>query len=158
MKKIYFSFAVLFLLGIGTVAGQYKVLHNFNKTNGAYPWGSVTLSNGVLYGMTEYGGTYDSGCVFSMDTNGTNYKVLLNFDGVNGQYPFAAPTVLGNKLYGIAEQGGTTNYGRIFSINLNGSGYTDLHDFSYATGAGALYIIVFGRCLLRNGLWGRSLW
>jgi hypothetical protein len=34
----------------------YTVLHDFNNTDGGDPFGDVLLSNGTLYGVTEYGG------------------------------------------------------------------------------------------------------
>jgi uncharacterized repeat protein (TIGR03803 family) len=43
----------------------YKDLLDFNVTNGEWPLGSLTLSGNMLYGMTQFGGTNNTGVLFS---------------------------------------------------------------------------------------------
>ncbi len=126
-----FLFTFTFSLFASLCEGQYTVLHNFNGTNGSDPQGGLTLSGNVLYGMTTYGGTNNEGCVFSINTDGSNYKVLLNFNDSNGAYPmWSSLTLAGNVLYGMTVLGGYKNNGVVFSVHTDGSGYRDLHNFN----------------------------
>jgi uncharacterized repeat protein (TIGR03803 family) len=94
MKKIFLLFTFTFLLFTNRCEAQYKVLLNFNDTNGKYPYlGAPVVSGKTIYGTTTSGGAFGDGCVFSLDTNGGNYKDLLDFDITNGgrcQCPFVA--------------------------------------------------------------------
>jgi len=134
MKKICFLFCSLLFLGIVTVRAQYTVLHNFNDTSGADPRGSLTLVNNVLYGMTEAGGAKDSGCIFSIDTNGNDYKDILDFSGGNGVEPYGSLVFSGNKLYGMTSGAGVT-FGNIFSIDTNGHNFKVLLAFNGLNGS-----------------------
>jgi uncharacterized repeat protein (TIGR03803 family) len=117
---------------IDTNGKGFKDLLDFNGKNGEFPVGGpLAYSSGVLYGMTQYGGANDSGCVFSIDTNGNKYKDLFDFNEANGKRPYATSLVLsGSTLYGTVTEGGAHDSGCIFSIDTNGSGYTDLFDFN----------------------------
>lgn len=136
MKKVSILGLILLYFGLGSSQAQYTDIFNFNGTNGANPGGSLTLIGNKLFGMTYSGGIHDSGCIFSVDTNGNNYKNLLNFNGTNGAFPVASLTTSLSKkvLYGIAKNGGIYNDGCIFSIDTNGSGYKDLFDFNGING------------------------
>jgi uncharacterized repeat protein (TIGR03803 family) len=61
----------------------YTALHYFNSrdTNGASPYGSLTLANGKLYGTTHHGGTNNLGTLFRMDTDGSGYTNFHSFAG-----------------------------------------------------------------------------
>jgi uncharacterized repeat protein (TIGR03803 family) len=114
---------------------QYSDLFNFSLTTGQYPVGSLTLSGNLLFGMTTGGGTKDSGCVFSIHTDGSGYKDLLDFNGKNGYLPYYESLILsGNILYGMTSSGGVRDSGCIFSLDTNGNVFKDLHDFTLATG------------------------
>lgn len=131
MRRILTITLILFGSAFLTLCeAQYHVLLNFNGTNGSTPWGDVTLSGKVLYGMTKDGGAHNIGCIFSVDTNGNNYKDLLDFDSANGRLPSGDLVLLGNKLFGMPITGGLNFDGCLFSIDTNGGGYRDLHDCS----------------------------
>ncbi len=129
MKRISILFFVVFCLGIGAGRAQYTVLHNFNDTAGGFPQGSLIISGDRLYGMTTFGGAHDSGCVFSIDTNGNNYKDLFDLGGRKGAHPGGSLIISAGHLYGMTYGGGAHTYGCIFSIDTDGSGYKDLYDF-----------------------------
>lgn len=114
----------------------HTVLHNFNYSNGGYPWGSLILSaDGALYGVTQ-GGSSGSGTVFKTNPDGSDYTVLHNFNGTDGSYPFSSLLQRADgALYGMTVQGGSSNYGTVFKINPDGSGHTVLHNFNYDNGA-----------------------
>jgi uncharacterized repeat protein (TIGR03803 family) len=108
------------IFSIKTNGNGYKVIHYFNDTNGAYPYGTLILSGGVLYGMTEGGGSGGQGVIFSIDTNGSNYTILHAFLGASdGQIPQGNLVIStsGRILYGQT----ATN---CFSIHIDGSSYT----------------------------------
>jgi uncharacterized repeat protein (TIGR03803 family) len=106
---------------IDTSGNNYKQLYYFNGpgTYGIYPWGDLTLIGNRLYGMTSEGGAKDSGCVFSIDTNGTNVKDLLDFNHAIGCSPYGDLTLSGSALYGMTPYGGKHNSGVIFEIDTN---------------------------------------
>ena len=68
-------------------------LIDFVGSNGSSPEGSlVQASNGMLYGMTAYGGTnmncYNGcGLVFTYNLSTSTYTKLLDFTGITGIYP-----------------------------------------------------------------------
>ena len=126
-----------------TASGAYKTLYTFCQlsgcTDGYSPFYRPTLkSNGVLYGMTEYGG--DSSCsadgcgvVFELDTSG-NETVLHTFTGgTDGESPSSnlAMDSAGN-LYGTTGFGGTGYWGVLFKINPSAN-YSILYNFCSET-------------------------
>ena len=125
---------------IETNGNNYANLHDFAGGNddGQYPRGNLTLSGGVLYGMTYQGGSSGVGVIFKMETNGNNYANLHNFAGGDddGKYPYGSLTLSGNVLYGMTQDGGSFNDGVIFKINTNGSDYTNLYDFTSSSDDG----------------------
>lgn len=135
MKKIYIIIYAFFLLG--TVAkAQYTVLYNFTGTGGGNPeYGALTISGGVLYGMTSEFSTA-TGNMFSINTNGSNYADLYDFTLYNGESPYGSLLLSGGVFYGMTSYGGSTypyGSGTVFGINPNGSGYTELYHFVNGT-------------------------
>src|ERR1700733_8047042 len=98
--------------------------------NGSTPYGDLTLAGNKLYGMTFFGGAFDEGIIFSVDTNGAGFKDLTDFNGINGMDPYGSLTLVGHTLYGMTYNGGAVGNGNIFSIDTDGSGFKDLFDFS----------------------------
>jgi RHS repeat-associated protein len=117
---------------INTDGTGYAKLLDFSSTaNGKSPTGSLTLLNGVLYGMTTLGGTNNLGTIFKINADGTLYTKLLDFSGTaNGSTPYGSLIQSGGILYGMTSKGGTSSKGCIFKININGTGYTKMFDFS----------------------------
>jgi uncharacterized repeat protein (TIGR03803 family) len=57
------------------------VLHSFNYTDGAFPYGGLIRdAAGNLYGTTTYGGDSNFGTVFKLDATGKE-TVLHGFRG-----------------------------------------------------------------------------
>lgn len=79
------------------------------------------MQNGLLCGVTDFGGAYNAGTVFSLNTQGSEH-VLHSFGyGNNGAVPKAALIAgPGTVLYGTTYYGGVTGFGTIFSISLSG--------------------------------------
>jgi uncharacterized repeat protein (TIGR03803 family) len=127
--------ARVFQVDISRATPIYSFLYEFDRTNEDFNSSTATLiqgSGGKLYGTTDYGGSFDKGTVFQIETNGSTpvKTVLHNFDGVNEVVPSLIQGIDG-KLYGINASGGNTNNGTIIQIDTAGSKpiYTVLHHF-----------------------------
>jgi len=116
---------------------EYTLLHEFvgGEADGFSPYGSLVVNDGVLYGTTQGGGTYDLGTAFSINTDGTVFTVLHSFAGSpsDGSDPGATLTLYDGALYGTTAGGGSSWTGTIFKLNPDGSGFALLHSFSYST-------------------------
>jgi uncharacterized repeat protein (TIGR03803 family) len=107
-------------------SGGYKDLFDFDSfLTGETPFANVTLSGGILYGMTYIGGLYNNGCIFSIDTNGNGYNDLFNFHGAFGANPLGSLSLSGNMLYGMTWLGGT-NDGVVFGFNTTATGISQV--------------------------------
>jgi len=104
---------------IDTDGTGFADLYDFHDSiDGAYPHGSLVHGGSdLLYGMTGRGGLNDSGCVFTLDTNGGKFRDLLYFNLIKGANPFGSLIVAGTNLYGLTEYGGTNNIGVLFKID-----------------------------------------
>jgi len=143
MKKNILVLFVSLCLGTGAVKAQYADVLNFNGFNGSEPFGSLTLSGNVLYGTAYFGGLNDSGCVFSIRTDGTHYKDLFDFNGKNGMGPNSPLTIASGVLYGTANAGGAHDSGCIFSIDTNGKNFKDIFDFRGPNGKNPYNSLVY---------------
>ena len=125
------------IFSTNTDGTNYTILQNFNGTNGAYPYGSLVQgSDGKLYGMTSGGGSSNQGVIFSTNTDGTGFTILLNMNGTNGAYPYGSLIQgIDGRLYGMTQKGGNFGGGVIFSINTNGTDFTVLQTFISTNGA-----------------------
>src|SRR5271168_3569222 len=100
MKKILFALLVALGSSLFTYSeAQIITMHNF--ANSEEPFGSLTLSGNVLYGMTADGGTNGRGLIFSIHTDSSHYKILWNFDDTglaghaNGGIPYGNLLLIG---------------------------------------------------------------
>lgn len=138
----------------------FSVIFNFTNTatapDGYWPFSSLLKgSNGLLYGTTQYGGSFGEGIVFSMDYNGNNFTVLHNFGGANDGTQPDQPLVQGpdGGLYGSTSSGGGAGgLGTVFTINTDGSGYNVLLVLTNAIGSPVVGLIsasggaLYGTC------------
>jgi len=119
--------------------GTEFVLHSFGGTNGLRPLGALILAdNGLLYGMTALGGSYDSGTIFSYNITTSAETDLHDFAGgdTDGKYAYSSLIQASNRvLYGMTCYGGANDSGIIFSYNISTGKETDLHNFTGADGA-----------------------
>jgi hypothetical protein len=127
------------IFSVQTNGTNYRDLIDFSGTSGSFiganPYGSLTLSGGTLYGMTEKGGINGDGNIFSAQTNGASFNDLIDFTGDTGSYigyaPFGSLTLSGDTLYGMTWAG----YGNIFSVQTNGTNFKNLVDFTGTSGS-----------------------
>jgi uncharacterized repeat protein (TIGR03803 family) len=138
------SYGAIFALS--TDGGTPQVLHPFagKPSDGANPYGALTLVGSRLYGMTSNGGHNGNdgagyGVIFAIDTNGENYQVLhhfAGFEGNDGAHPYGALTLVGSKLYGMTSEGGPIGGGVLFEMNPADNSYQVLFDFGSGNVAG----------------------
>jgi uncharacterized repeat protein (TIGR03803 family) len=131
---------IIFSFNIST--GQEIDLHDFGSgTDGSQPDGSLfQASNGLLYGMTYYGGSYNKGIIFSYNISKDEEKDVYDFSiGTDGNNPSGSLIQASDSLlYGMTVWGGTNDtdlggYGTIFSYNISTGAETDIHDFGNGT-------------------------
>jgi uncharacterized repeat protein (TIGR03803 family) len=121
-----------------------EVLHAFNGTNGANPWGRVVFgADGALYGTTNLGGGSGLGTVYRLASTGGvwAHQILHSFGGSDGERPWAGLTPgTDGALYGTTQNGGTSAYGpvgTVFRVSGSGSSWTHevIHNFGLLDGA-----------------------
>jgi uncharacterized repeat protein (TIGR03803 family) len=128
---------------INTNGTGFSLLHSFagGTTDGSNPYDSLTLSGSTLYGMTQTGGTANSGTIFKIGTDGTGFGLLQSFTGTGGAAPGSTPhgslIIDGSTLYGMTSAGGSSNKGTVFQVGTNGSGYSVVHTFTGGTTDGS---------------------
>lgn len=100
-------------------SANYTVLVNFSGPNGSDPGDVLTMaSNGMIYGVTQNGGTSNYGTIFSFDTTTTILTTLYNFSGPDGNRPIWLGNQASNGLmYGVTRFGGTSDSGVLYSFN-----------------------------------------
>ncbi len=112
---------LLFALAGLAPAQTFSVLHTFQYfPHGASPAAPLYRDSlGNLYGTTEYGGAYNAGVVFKLDSTGSQTVLHTFTGGADGGNPTAGVTMdsAGN-LYGTAFAGGYPGVG----INSHGAG------------------------------------
>lgn len=102
--------------------GTFTTLYSFtNNPDGSQPsFGGLVNLGGVLYGMTETGGTSGDGTVFSITKSGAE-TVLHSFtSGADGVDPLGGLTKVAGTLYGVTSGGGANAAGMVFSITKPG--------------------------------------
>ncbi len=141
-KKLYgmtyrggsYDFGVVFSFDLST--SVYSKLRDFNGYDGGFVYGSLIQGkNGKLYGMSNAGGNFRRGLIFSIDPTNAAYEKLKDFNGVDGTTPYGNLVQLSNgKLYGMTPKGGTSDKGVMFSFDPATATYTKLKDFEPSTG------------------------
>lgn len=153
------------LFSYNLLTGKDSVLVNFNGANGSTAYGSlIQATNGLLYGMTRFGGGSGAGVIFSYNPVTGKDTVWVNFNGVNGSYPYGSLIQAANGLlYGMTYQGGGTNQGTLFSfststgaynllVSLNGTNGQYPHNSLMQATDGYLYGMVFRGGTSDNGV------
>ena len=121
---------------------QFVVHHNFQQSTGFYPSASLTrASNGVLYGVTQFGGAYDAGILFSFDLSTDTYNVLVDFSNVNGFRLWSRIIELPNQiLLSTTENSGALQGtspvlgGTVFTYDISTGQHEIMRDFSQSVG------------------------
>ena len=131
------------VFSIKTNGTGYAVLYPFlGAPDGSVPQGPPVVAGGVIYGLTDEGGTTDDGTAFSIRTDGTGYAIVHNFadQPSDGAEPAGGLFLDNGTLYGTTAAGGKyiMDAGTVFSMAPDGSGQKLLYSFSNADGADPL--------------------
>ena len=128
-----FFFLALLLTTSPLTAQTLTTLHTFTGGNdGAYPYAALIQSGSTLYGTASFGGAFNLGVIFSVNSDGSGFTTLYSFTGgADAGLPSSPLLLSGNTLYGTAEGGATaSDYGAVFSVNTDGTGFTTLYSFT----------------------------
>lgn len=116
--------------GAGTVysvtpSGQETVLYSFlgqSSGDGSTPGSSLINAGGVLYGLTQRGGTgtaCNNGCgtVFKVTPAGVETPLYSFQGGSDGELPYETDLIkMGGVLYGTTPDGGAAGQGTVFQL------------------------------------------
>lgn len=108
--------------------------NTYNDSGYPYGGGLIESSSGILYGMTTYGGSGDTGTIFTCDTTG-NRGVIHQLDlNTDGAYPYGILLEASNGFfYGTTSEGGLNNLGTIFTCSTSGN-FGVIHVFDGSNG------------------------
>ncbi|NNM94791.1 MAG: T9SS type A sorting domain-containing protein [Bacteroidia bacterium] len=130
------------LFRFNTATNKDSILLSFSGGGKeANPNGSlIQASNGLLYGMSEFGGSIGYGTIFSYNTSTFKDSVLVNFSG-SGANPGANPMgslvqASNGLIYGMTGNGGPSDQGVLFQFNTATGKDSVLLNFNGTNGAG----------------------
>ena len=160
MVGVLFLFALLVAADRTALAG-YRIIHQFDGTDGSAPYGHLISVGSVLYGMTA-GDTIDNmGMIFSLASDGSGFALLHHFAGQpgDGAWPHGSLFYQGGTLYGITWAGGCSQTncinedgngcGTLLSLQTDGSNYNEFWQFS--CGGADLYAALPGAHFVSDG-------
>lgn len=99
--------------------------------------GLTEAENGLIYGITGYGGSDHKGTLFQLDPSNNSFTTIHTFtDTVNGYFP--SGTLLSasdGNLYGITRGGGVNDAGTLFQIDISTNSISKKLDFTTSVGS-----------------------
>jgi uncharacterized repeat protein (TIGR03803 family) len=114
---------------LSTDGSGYAILRSFTGSgdDGSSPQAALVAGgDGLLYGVTYYGGTNRVGTVFKLNKDGGGYGLVHTFSGSqDGANPLGITEGPGEMLYGAADSG------IVFKLDRSGGGFGVLHHFPY---------------------------
>ena len=132
-----FSKGIIFSYNMQTRV--YTDVYDFKgELDGGQPWGAMIQANdGLLYGISQGGGSDSAGVIFSYNINNNTETALHNFGiGHDGFYSFNAFAQGANGLlYAMSKFGGTAAQGTLFSFDISQSMENVLVNFNGSNGA-----------------------
>lgn len=149
------------VFGIDLTTGTEAVVHSFDGTDGFSPPSGLVDFKSNLYGITQFGDSYDSGTVFAVSPETGTETFLYSFGAsdTDGQQPLAGLVEKNGVLYGTTNGGGAQNDGTVFAVDPNTGTETVLHAFGGTDGQyPQAYMIELGSWLYgttgRGGAYG----
>lgn len=117
----------------------YTKKFDFSSSDGSNPQnGLVLASNGLLYGMTTYGGANGFGVLFEYDPVGDVFTKRHDFSSAtDGDSPQGNLVQAANgKLYGMTPSGGANGKGTLFEYDPTTFTFVNKFDFTSASNGG----------------------
>ncbi len=113
------------------------VLYSFSAIpDGALPAGGPTYLRGTLYGVTNNGGTSDSGTVYAVDAKHGTESIIYSFaNAPDGAAPSGDLIVHGDALIGTTSFGGAFGGGTAFRVDPTTGVETIIHSFGSGSDA-----------------------
>lgn len=102
-------------------------------SEGRHPFAPLLeAADGLLYGVTELGGSANKGVIFKIAKDGSNFQILRNLLGFgDAAVPDGRLLQLPDgTLIGTSTAGGSAGLGSIFRLSTNGSNYRVLYSFT----------------------------
>jgi len=105
-----------------------------------FPEGNlIQYTNGLLYGLSAFGGVNNQGAIFSFNLATGRDSILWSFNGASGALPTGSLVqATDGMMYGLTLQGGTNNQGVLFRFNPVSGQDTVLLSFIDSLGTGPL--------------------
>lgn len=134
-----FGLGAVFKLSLPTCPQNRLMLTdvaNFTDTNAPgddFP-ALMQGKDGLLYGVTQFGGASGIGTVFRCTLSGS-LTTLVSFNGTNGGHPSAPPLQAADGNFYGTTGGGANGYGTIYRMDSNGV-LTTIFSFNQTNGAG----------------------
>lgn len=118
--------------------GSLEVKVHFEKqSKGSSPNTLCHVGNGILYGMTMFGGTCDAGILFRIDTTSFSFEKIADFNKApEGRNVKSSLTLASDRnLYGMASEGGKYNKGTLFRMDPRLKKFVRVADFNGTNGS-----------------------
>ena len=129
-----------YVFGFDPVGDVFSKLHTFTcDANGKYPEGSLAVYKGLLYGVTEQGGSDQSGTVFSVDPTSGKTKTLHSLDFASEGISPSGVAFYKDVMFGSTWYGGVADSGTLFTFDQKTRQYTTL--FAFPGGAGGCTLL-----------------
>ena len=134
-----------------SISGKWSVSFEYDfpgGSGGCQPAGITLSADGVIYGVTTYGGASNQGIVFALSPSPVPYQyietVLYNFTGgtdggLPSQPPILAPVQnpgAAFAIYGTTASGGLQNLGGVFELvpDYYTGAWTEYFPFRFSSG------------------------
>lgn len=117
---------------------SFQILRSFATATGRAPLGElIRASNGLLFGTTSDGGSFNGGTVFQIAHDGSGYTILTNLN--IPRTPAAGLLEASDGyLYGTSSSGGDSGAGAVFKVQKSGGPFAVIKSFQIGAGDGLL--------------------
>lgn len=116
----------------------FTKVYSFDGPSGAWPEGDLDYDqNGVVYGVTKFGGNGDSCVIYSYDLVNNDYTLIHDFYDTqdSGWWDHSGGILLPDgKLYGVGQYGGLYDGGAIYRCDPTTGFFESLFDFDSVSG------------------------
>ena len=114
-----------------TEGGVHTVAHEMERFEGVFAQSDLLQVGGKFYGVTRFGGEFNSGVLFEWDPATDTYTIRRSFNGTtDGGQPLRGLTqAINGRLYGVCSVGGANGVGTLFEYILGNGNYTVRHNF-----------------------------